>query len=86
MGKYTKNEAWFAAHPNVKFQFTPTSVSWENLVGIWLGILTRKALRKACFKKISRLIIMMLNRLYGKKAKSNALNLKILYLIYAIRH
>ena len=46
---HKKNEDWLKAHPNVIFHFTPTSVSWLNMVEIWLGILTRKALRGASF-------------------------------------
>lgn len=46
---HKKNEAWLAAHPNVTFHFTPTSASWLNMVEIWLGILTRKALKGASF-------------------------------------
>ncbi len=36
---------WLAAHPNVRFHYTPTSASWLNQVEIWFGILSRKALR-----------------------------------------
>jgi transposase len=46
---HKKNEEWLKAHPNVTFHFTPTSASWLNMVEIWLGILTRKALRGASF-------------------------------------
>ena len=46
---HKKNEEWLATHPNVFFQFTPTSASWLNQVEIWFGILTRKALRGASF-------------------------------------
>ncbi|MCE2982659.1 MAG: IS630 family transposase [Parachlamydia sp.] len=46
---HKKNEDWLKAHPNVTFHFTPTSASWLNMVEIWLGILTRKALRGASF-------------------------------------
>jgi len=46
---HKKNDGWLAAHPNVKFHFTPTSASWLNQVQIWFGILSRKALRGASF-------------------------------------
>ena len=46
---HKKNEEWLKAHPNVTFHFTPTSASWLNMVEIWLGILTRKALRGGSF-------------------------------------
>jgi len=46
---HKKNDQWLNDHPNVKFHFTPTSASWLNMVEIWLGILTRKALKGASF-------------------------------------
>lgn len=46
---HKKNGDWLKAHPNVTFHFTPTSASWLNMVEIWLGILTRKALKGASF-------------------------------------
>ncbi|MBV6518457.1 MAG: IS630 family transposase [Candidatus Brocadia sp.] len=52
---HKRNEGWLAAHPNVKFHFTPTSASWLNQVEIWFGILSRKALKNASFKSIEHL-------------------------------
>jgi transposase len=52
---HKRNEEWLAAHPNVKFHFTPTSASWLNQVEIWFGILSRKALKNASFKSIEQL-------------------------------
>lgn len=49
---HKKNEDWLARHPNVFFHYTPTSASWLNMVEIWFGILTRKALRGASFTDI----------------------------------
>lgn len=46
---HKKNDDWLKAHPNVTFHFTPTSASWLNMVEIWLGILTPKALKGASF-------------------------------------
>lgn len=46
---HKKNEAWLAAHPHVKFHFTPTSASWLNQVEIWFGIFSRKVLKGASF-------------------------------------
>ncbi|MEI6399061.1 MAG: IS630 family transposase [Pseudomonadota bacterium] len=46
---HKKNDDWLKAHPNVTFHFTPTSASWLNMVEIWFGILTRKALKGASF-------------------------------------
>lgn len=52
---HKKNEEWLKAHPNVTFHFTPTSASWLNMVEIWLGILTRKALKGASFNSTNEL-------------------------------
>lgn len=52
---HKKNETWLAAHPNVKFHFTPTSASWLNQVEIWFGIFSRKALKNASFNSTEAL-------------------------------
>lgn len=52
---HKKNDLWLQAHPNVYFHFTPTSASWLNMVEIWFGILSRKALRGASFKDTGEL-------------------------------
>ena len=52
---HKKNDAWLAKHPNVFFHFTPTSASWLNMVEIWFGIFSRKALRGASFKNTTEL-------------------------------
>ncbi len=50
LSTHKKNDDWLARHEGrVHFHFTPTSASWLNLVEIWFGILTRKALRGASF-------------------------------------
>lgn len=54
---HKKNHDWLEKHPNVTFHFTPTSASWLNMVEIWFGILTRKALRGASFKNTEELRI-----------------------------
>jgi transposase len=47
---HKKNEDWLAQYQGrVHFHFTPTSASWLNLVEVWFGLLTRKALRGASF-------------------------------------
>lgn len=49
-------DEWLAAHPNVKFHYTPTSASWLNQVEIWFGIFTRKSLKGASFASIDALV------------------------------
>ena len=64
-------DTWLAAHPNVHFHFTPTSASWLNLVEVWFGILSRKALRGGNFKSIEELraAIEAFIAAYGPQAK-----------------
>lgn len=52
---HKRNDEWLGAHPNVTFHFTPTSASWLNMVEIWFGILSRKALKGASFRSIDQL-------------------------------
>jgi transposase len=52
---HKKCDAWLEKHPNVYFHFTPTSASWLNLVEVWFGIFSKKALRGASFEGISEL-------------------------------
>lgn len=52
---HKKNDLWLERHPNVRFHFTPTSASWLNMVEIWFGILTRKALKNASFESVEAL-------------------------------
>ena len=52
---HKKCDAWLAAHPQVTFHYTPTSASWLNLVEVWFGMLSRKALRGASFRTIAEL-------------------------------
>ena len=52
---HKKCDAWLAAHPKVTFHYTPTSASWLNLVEVWFGIMSRKALRGASFRSTEEL-------------------------------
>lgn len=52
---HKKCDAWLAEHPQVTFHYTPTSASWLNLVEVWFGMLSRKALRGASFRTIAEL-------------------------------
>ena len=49
-------DEWLDSHPNFSFHFTPTSASWMNMVEIWFGHLTRKALRGGSFKNVEELV------------------------------
>jgi transposase len=49
-------DKWQARHPNVTFHFTPTGSSWLNQVEIWLGIITKQAIRRGTFGSVQQLI------------------------------
>lgn len=68
---HKRNEDWLFAHPKVTFHFTPTSASWLNMVEIWFGILSRKALKGASFQSIDQLreAIEAFVEVYQKNAK-----------------
>lgn len=52
---HKKCDDWLARNPNVHFHYTPTSASWLNLVEVWFGIMSRKALRGASFNSVEEL-------------------------------
>ena len=41
--------AWLAAHPRFSVTYTPKHASWLNMVEQWLGVLTRRLLRRGDF-------------------------------------
>src|SRR6266516_6811649 len=41
--------AWLAAHPRFAITCTPKHASWLNMVEQWLGVLTRRLLRRGSF-------------------------------------
>lgn len=47
---------FLAAHPQIRFHFTPTGASWMNMVEAWFGILTRKSLRRGSFPSVAALM------------------------------
>jgi transposase len=48
--------AWLARNPRIQLHFTPTSASWMNLVEIFFGIITRKAIRRGTFTSVADLV------------------------------
>ena len=48
--------AWLARHPRFHLHFTPTSASWLNMVEIFFGQLTDKAIRRGIFHGVLALI------------------------------
>lgn len=48
--------AWLARDPNVTFHFTPVGSSWLNQIEIWVGIITRQAIRRGTFTSVMALI------------------------------
>jgi transposase len=49
-------KAWLARHPRFVLHFTPTSSSWLNMVEIFFGQLTDKAIRRGIFHSVPDLI------------------------------
>ena len=48
--------AWLERHPRFHLHFTPTSASWLNMVEIFFGQLTDKAIRRGIFHSVPDLI------------------------------
>jgi transposase len=48
--------AWLEKHPRFELHFTPTSSSWLNMVEIFFGRLTNKAIRRGTFHNVPDLI------------------------------
>src|ERR1039458_2491932 len=44
--------AWLATHPRFQLHFTPTSSSWLNMVELFFGRLTDKAIRRGIFHSV----------------------------------
>ncbi len=53
-------DAWLAAHPRWRFQFTPTHASWLNQVEIFFSILARRLIRHGTFDSEADLAEQML--------------------------
>jgi transposase/transposase-like protein len=49
-------KAWLAKHPRFELHFTPTSSSWLNMVEIFFGRLSDKAIRRGIFHSVPDLI------------------------------
>ncbi len=49
-------KSWLVKHPRFQLHFTPTSSSWLNMVEIFFGRLTDKAIRRGIFHSVPDLI------------------------------
>ncbi len=54
--KHAKVKRWLARRPRFHLHYTPTYASWLNQVEIWFNIITRQAVRRGSFRKVSELI------------------------------
>ena len=54
--KHPNVNAWLAKHPRFHLHFTPTSSSWANMVEIFFGQPTDKAIRRGIFYSVPALI------------------------------
>ncbi len=66
--KHAKVKRWLARRPRFHVHYTPTYASWLNQVEIWFSVITRQALRRDSFRKVSELI----ERIERYTAKWNA--------------
>jgi transposase len=54
--KHANVKKWLAKHPRFHLHFTPTSTSWLNMVEMFFGKLTDKAIRRGIFQSVPDLI------------------------------
>ena len=54
--KRPRVQAWLARNPRITMHFTPTPGSWPSMVEIFLGIITRHAIRRDTFTSVKDLI------------------------------
>ena len=54
---------WLATHPRFHLHFTPTSVSWLNLVERFFAEITEKRIRRGAFNSIAELETAIMNYL-----------------------
>ena len=54
--KQARVKRWLARRPRFHVHYTPTYASWLNQVEIWFGIITRQAVRRDSFRKVSELV------------------------------
>ncbi len=53
---HPKVRAWLTRHPRFELHFTPTSSSWLNMIEIFFGRLTERAIRRGIFHSVPDLI------------------------------
>src|SRR5699024_11565113 len=53
--KTTEVRQWLDEHPRFYVHFTPTSGSWLNLVGVWIGLMDRHAMKRGVFTSVENL-------------------------------
>lgn len=54
--KHDDINAWLAKNPRVRLHFTPTGGSRLNLVEVFFGIITRRAIRRGSFDSVKQLV------------------------------
>ncbi len=53
--KHQNVKNWLVENPRVTLHFTPTSCSWLNMVEIFFGLVTRRAIRRGSFHSVQDL-------------------------------
>jgi transposase len=54
--KHPKVKDWLQRNPRITLHYTPTDGSWLNMVEIFFGIITRRAIRRGSFNSVNDLI------------------------------
>ncbi len=57
--KHGRMTAWLAVNPRVTMHFTPTSYSWLSMVEVFVGIITKQAIRRGSFHSVDDLEAMI---------------------------
>lgn len=46
---------WLTKNPNITLHRTPVGASWMNQIEIWVGLITRQAIRRGTFSSVKQL-------------------------------
>jgi hypothetical protein len=74
-GPSTPVRAWLAQNPRISLHFTPTSGSWQNMVEIFFGTITRQAIRHGTFGSVADLKAAIATFIDGLERPLSALRL-----------
>jgi hypothetical protein len=67
--KHLRVKSWLDRHPRFHLHFTPTSISWLNLVERWIRDLTQQRIRQGSFHAVKELITTIENYIENHNQK-----------------